>query len=142
MKEGARAWSRELAAMLAAGRHGDAMAGSWWTGMPEDMIDDLRGTPRWAVLEAMAPTLAYDSALIGDQDGGLVAVTLAARVHAPALVLCGDEGPEWMLDVNRQFARALSIGRLRVLEGEGHVVDPAKLAPVVAEFLGCARTVN
>jgi pimeloyl-ACP methyl ester carboxylesterase len=136
MKERSRAWSRELAAMLADGRHGDAMAAFMaQTGMPQEMIDGLCGTPRWAELEAMAPTLAYDSALMGDRDGGLVPVTLAARVHAPALVLCGHEGPGWMIDVNRQLANALPNARLRVLEGEGHVVDPARLAPVVAEFL-------
>jgi pimeloyl-ACP methyl ester carboxylesterase len=83
----------------------------------------------------MAPTLAYDSAAMGDFDGGLVPVALAAAVHAPTLVLCGDEGPKWMTDVNRQLADALPNARLRVLEGEGHVVDAAKLAPIVAEVL-------
>jgi pimeloyl-ACP methyl ester carboxylesterase len=136
MKEGSRAWSRELAEMLAEGRHDDAMtAFMGQTGMPRDLIDGLRTTPRWAELEAMAPTLAYDSALMGDRDGGLVPIALAARVHAPALVLCGNDGPGWMIDVNRQLADVLPNARQRVLEGEGHVVDPEKLAPVVAEFL-------
>jgi pimeloyl-ACP methyl ester carboxylesterase len=137
MKRAAREWDQKLTAMLAEGRHGDAI-GSFLavTGMPQEILDEMRGTPRWEQLEAMAPTLAYDSALMGDSCGGTVDVELARRVESRTLVLCGGASPAWMIDVNCELADALPDSRLQVLEGEGHVVDPDVLVPVLAEFLG------
>lgn len=83
----------------------------------------------------MAPTLAYDSAVMGDANGATVPKSLASRVASRALVLSGDAGPEWMLDVARELAAALPAARLEILSGEGHVVEPDRLAPVVDAFL-------
>lgn len=98
------------------------------------MVAEMRQTPRWAGLEAMAPTMAYDSAVMGDRAGGTVPADLLGHVTAPALVLCGGASPGWMIDVGRQIADALPNGRYRVLEGQEHVVAPELLAPVLAEF--------
>lgn len=66
-----REYSKTLNALLAEGRRGDAAA-LFMTrvGMPEPMIEQMRHAPMWPALEAMAPTLAYDSAVMGDADGG------------------------------------------------------------------------
>jgi hypothetical protein len=45
-----------------------------------------------------------------------------------------------MIDVARRLADAMPNARLRQLEGEGHVVAPAVLAPVLAEFLASRNT--
>jgi pimeloyl-ACP methyl ester carboxylesterase len=104
--------------------------------MPDDVIDGMRGTDRWAELTALAPTLAYDSAVMGDtENGGAVPEDVAARVTRPGLVLVGGESPPFMKEVGRRLVHLLPEGRLLVIEGQGHVVPPDVLAPVVAEHL-------
>ncbi len=51
-----------------------------------------------------------------------------------SLILVGGASPEWMIDVGRQIADAMPNGRLRILEGQEHVVPPEVLVPVLAEF--------
>jgi pimeloyl-ACP methyl ester carboxylesterase len=86
-------------------------------------------------LEAIAPTLAYDSEVMGviSRDG-TIPIDQASSVTIPALVLCGGASPAWMIDIGRQVADALPNGRHSVLEGQEHVVAPEVLVPVLAEF--------
>ena len=52
-----------LAATLAAGRRGDAVARFMtYVGMPAEQVAGLRQSPFFPALEAIAPTLAYDHA--------------------------------------------------------------------------------
>ena len=62
-----REYGENLRAMLSEDRRGDAVE-LFMTrvGMPQEMVEGMRHTPRWAELEAMAPTLAYDSEVMGD----------------------------------------------------------------------------
>jgi pimeloyl-ACP methyl ester carboxylesterase len=104
-------------------------------GMPREMVEGVRHTPRWAELEAMAPTLDYDSEVMGDIGrDGTIPVGQAIRVTVPALVLTGGADYPWMTDVGRRLAHVMPSGRHRVLEGQGHVVPPEVLMPVLAEF--------
>ena len=82
----------------------------------------------------MAPTIAYDSAVMGDRRGGTIPTDLLGAVTVPALVLCGGASPAWMIDVGRQIADGMPNGRLRVLAGQEHVVAPDVLVPVLVEF--------
>ena len=138
--EEARRSSREygeiLKALLSEDRRGDAvelfMA---MVGMPQEMVEGMRHTPTWAGLEAIAPTLAYDSEVMGDIGrDGTIPVDQASRVIVPALVLTGGADYPWMTDVGRQLADALPNGRHRVLEGQEHAVPPEVLVPELAEF--------
>ena len=105
------------------------------TGMPREMVEEMRQSPRWAELEAMAPTIVYDSEIMGDiSTGGTVPADLLGRVTTESLVLVGGASPEWMIAVGRQVADALPNGRHRVLEGQEHVVPPEVLVPVLAGF--------
>jgi pimeloyl-ACP methyl ester carboxylesterase len=103
-------------------------------GTPQEMIDRMRSEPWWVGMEAIAPTLAYDSEVMGDSRGGTIPVDVVGRVTPPTLVLVGGASPAWMIDVGRQIADAMPNGRHRVLEGQEHVVHPELLAPVLAEF--------
>jgi pimeloyl-ACP methyl ester carboxylesterase len=128
--------AEHIKTLLAEGRRGDAVEYFWRSiGMPQEMVEGMRRTPRWAELEAMAPTMAYDSAVMGDiSRGGAVPADLLDAVTIPTLVLVGGESPEWMIDVGSQVADALPNGRYRVLEGQEHVVPPEVLVPVLEEF--------
>ena len=130
-----REYAMDLEAMLSEGRRGDAVELFFTTvGMPTEMVGGMRQTPRWAELEAMAPTLAYDSEIMGDSAGGTVPAELAGRVSTETLVLVGGASPAWTIDIGRQVADALPNGQHRVLEGQEHVVPPEVLVPVLAEF--------
>ena len=131
-----QAYAEELGTILSEGRRGDAVELFFTTvGMPQEMVEGMRHTPRWAELEAMAPTLAYDSEIMGDAaTGGAVPAALVGRVKTDSLVLVGGASPSWMIDVGRRVADALPNGRHVVLEGQEHVVPPELLAPVLAEF--------
>jgi hypothetical protein len=48
--------------------------------------------------------------------------------------MAGDAGLAFMPDAARALSQAIPQGQLRTLEGQTHVVDPAVLAPVLAEF--------
>jgi pimeloyl-ACP methyl ester carboxylesterase len=129
--------AEHIKTLLAEDRRGDAVEYFWRSiGMPQEMVEQMRNSPRWAELEAMAHTMAYDSEIMGDiSRGGAVPTDLVGRVTTETLVLVSGASPAWMIDVGRQLADALPNGRLSVLEGQEHVVPPEVLVPVLTEFL-------
>ena len=131
-----RDYAEKLATILAEDRRSDAVELFMTTvGMPQEMIDGMRHDPAWAGLEEIAPTLAYDSEVMGDiSRGGTIPADLVGGVIVPALVLVGGASPAWMIDVGRRIADAMPKGRHVVLEGQEHVVAPEVLAPVLVEF--------
>ncbi|WP_433471766.1 alpha/beta fold hydrolase [Spirillospora sp. CA-142024] len=133
----ARAYNTELTALLADGHRGDALALFMTNvGMPAEMVRQMRGAPMWPALEALAPTLAYDSAVMDDAaTGAELPEDLLGRVAVPALVLDGGDSPAWMRDIARRTAALLPAGTHRTLDGQTHDVDPAALAPALEEFL-------
>ncbi|HEV8652943.1 MAG TPA: alpha/beta hydrolase [Actinomycetes bacterium] len=58
----------------------------------------------------------------------------AASVTAPTLVIAGGADFPWMRDTAQALADALPDAQPRTLEGQGHNVDPAVIAPVLVEF--------
>ena len=137
LQRATRKEAQHIKTLLAEDRRGDALEYFWKSvGMSQEMVDQVRNSPRWAELEAMAPTMAYDSEVMGDiSRGGTIPADLLDAVTIPTLVLVGGASPAWMIDVGRQLADALSNGQHRVLEGQEHVVPPEVLVPVLAEFL-------
>jgi pimeloyl-ACP methyl ester carboxylesterase len=136
----ARRYASELSGLLADDRRADALKLFFLTvGMPEEMVGEMESWPSWPGLLALAPTLAYDSAVMGDGSrGGAIPEDVAARASRPALVLVGDQSPPFMADVGHRLAELLPDGRFRALEGQGHEAAPEVVAPVVAEFLSGA----
>jgi pimeloyl-ACP methyl ester carboxylesterase len=137
----AREYAKQLQAILSEGRHGDAVELFFTVvGMPPEMVAEMRrNDPGWPTLEALAPTLAYDSEVMGDLSrGGSLPTDLAGRVAAQTLVIVGGASPDWMIETARRVADAVQQGNLEVLDGQEHVVPPDILAPVVKEFLASA----
>jgi hypothetical protein len=133
----ARRFAEALAGLLAADRRADALEMFFrGVGMPDEVVDGMRSSPSWSGLLALAPTLAYDSAVMGDVDrGGAIPEDVAARATRPGLVLVGSESPPFMHEVARRLTEVLPEGIHRVVEGQDHVADPEVLVPLVAEFL-------
>lgn len=129
----AREYADELHRLLADGRRGDAVVHFMRrVGLPEEMIEGMRRSPYFAVGEAMAPTLAYDAAIMGD---GTVPADRFAAIGVPALVLAGGASPEWMRDAAVAVAKAIPGAASGILDGQGHDVAPEVLAPAVRDFV-------
>jgi pimeloyl-ACP methyl ester carboxylesterase len=119
--------------MIAEGRRGDA-AEYFMTkvvGMPPEFVADARTQPWWPAQEAIAHTLAYDATIMGDYS---LPTERAASVKVPTIVIVGGHDFPWMRETAQALADALPDGRTRTLEGQGHNVDPAVLAPALKEF--------
>lgn len=125
-------YTESLTVALAEGRRGDAVELFLrLTGISEEMIQGARHSPMWPGMEAIAPSLAYDDAVMG---GGLVPRDRLAAITVPVLAVAGSASGAWMRDATRAVAEAAPQGTYRTLEGQTHMVDPAVLAPLLAEF--------
>ncbi len=131
-RQGSAEYSRRLIALLTENRPGDAVALAMTTwGAPPEAVAGMRQTPVWPLFEAVAPTLAYDNAIMGD---GSVPADVAKAVKIPALVLDGGNSPAFMRQAADALAQLLPNGERRTLEGQTHDVAPEVLAPVLEEF--------
>jgi pimeloyl-ACP methyl ester carboxylesterase len=125
----------QISALLAQDRRGDAVALFLASmGLPPEVADAMSADPR---MLANAPTILYDPfEVVSDHSrGGRSPAEQASGVTVPALVLVGGASPQFMIEASRQIADALPNGRVRVLEGQEHVVPPDVLAPVLTEFI-------
>lgn len=121
-----------LTELLAEDRRGDALALFMsLVGLSPEMIDGMRQSPYWAVGERMAPTLAYDAAVLGD---GPVPDRFA-QIDSPALVLAGGDSPEWFRESAQAAAAAIPGGAYDVLPGQTHQVAADVLASAVHAFV-------
>ncbi|MEJ2710665.1 MAG: alpha/beta hydrolase [Anaerolineales bacterium] len=126
-------YTKQLQEVLAAGRRGDAVALFLkLAGMPAGQIEGMRHAEMWPMFEAVAPTLAYDAAVMG-QDAS-VPTELASRVAVPTLVMDGGASDAFMHNTATSLAKAIPQAQHRTLAGQAHNVDMDVLAPVLAEF--------
>lgn len=125
-------YKEQLGKALGEGRRGDAVELFLrLTGLGEEMIQRARESPMWAGMEAVAPSLAHDDAVMGD---GLLPRDRLAAIGVPVLAVAGGASPEWMRAASREIAQTVPQGTYRVLEGQTHMVEPGVLGPVLAEF--------
>jgi pimeloyl-ACP methyl ester carboxylesterase len=130
--QAAEHYTRELSALLSEGHRGDAAAFAMTTwGAPAEAVAGMRQTPIWPLFEAVAPTLAYDNAIMGD---GSIPTEQLASLTIPTLVMAGGASPTFMQNAAQEVAHALPNAKLRILEGQTHDVAPRVLAPVLVEF--------
>ncbi|MEU6812249.1 alpha/beta fold hydrolase [Streptomyces sp. NPDC046831] len=127
-------YSRDLNEALGQGRHGDAVELFLrLTGLAPEVVANARQAPLWAGMEALAPTLAYDDAVMGD---GRIPRDLLASVTVPVLATAGGASPGPLRVAAQQVAQLVPRGTFRTLEGQSHAVEAEVLAPVLAEFFG------
>jgi pimeloyl-ACP methyl ester carboxylesterase len=125
-----------LAELIKTNRRDDAVELFMrFVGVPADMIAGMRQMPMWPMLEAVAPTLEYDAAAIGEDR--TVPVKRAAAVKSQTLVMDGGANLEimpFMRATAASLAKVIPNARHLTLEGQTHDVDPQVLAPVLVEF--------
>lgn len=126
-------YRKQLKELLAVGRRGDALAlFMTLTGMPADRLDEMRHHPMWPRLEAVAPTLAYDAAVMGNDAS--VPIERAASVALPALIMNGGASHPFMRIAATTLANVIPNAQHSTLTGQTHEVAAEALAPVLVTF--------
>ncbi|MFI5274699.1 MAG: alpha/beta fold hydrolase [Ktedonobacterales bacterium] len=133
-------YSSHLTELVAAGRRGDAVEYFMMqaAGMPPEAVAPMRQSPMWPMLEAVAHTLPYDDAIMGDTcSGSPLLLARWASVTVPTLVMDGGASPASMGASAQALVDVLRHAQRRTLEGQTHEVAPEVLAPIMeAFFLG------
>jgi pimeloyl-ACP methyl ester carboxylesterase len=129
-------YRQKLDTAYSSGRHGDAVTAFMeFVGTPGEMIAGMRQSPAWPMMEAIAPTLRYDAAALGD--ARTVPVDLAKKIDIPVLVMDGGANLQMMPFMHESAAaitQAVPNARQRTLEGQTHDVSLEVIAPVLVEF--------
>jgi pimeloyl-ACP methyl ester carboxylesterase len=136
---GVQAWHTyraKLDELTAARQRGDAVAlFMQFVGVPADMIAGMRQSPMWPSLEAVAPTLPYDAAALGDDR--VVPTERAATLTMRTLILDGGASVAtmpFMRATAEELTQAIPNAEHQILEGQRHDVDPKAVAPVLVAF--------
>ncbi len=138
---GVKAWREyrtKLKEALMADRRGDAIILFMkFVGVPDEMLAGMHSVPMWPMLEAVAPTLEYDAAALGEDR--VVPTDRVSAITSPTLILDGSASftiMPFMRTSAEALAGAIPNAQRKTLEGQGHNVDANALAPVLIEFFG------
>jgi pimeloyl-ACP methyl ester carboxylesterase len=116
--------------LLESNKHGEAVHLFLADMLPAEVLETMRQSPEWSKLEALAPTLAYDNAVLGDS---LVPIDIAQRITLPTLLL-RDATFDFVREAMNVLAKAIPDASRQVLEGQDHGVTAETLAPVLEKF--------
>ncbi len=123
--------TRELADLVRAGRHEDAVAHfNAAIGVPEEMIAGTRGTDRWTRMVGIASTLVYDCRL-----SDAICPDVLAAVSVPTLVLDSEGSSNDLTGSAATTARLIPGAHHKSLPGEWHVVPPDLIAREIKAHL-------
>ena len=135
----AEAWKEfrfKLDSLLAADRRADAVTLFMkFVGAPDEAIAGMRASAAWPSMEAMAPTLAYDNAVVGDDRS--VPVEIAAKIKAITLVMDGSASlgiMPFMRATADKLGKVIPRAQRRTIEGQAHDVSSKVLAPILLKF--------
>jgi alpha-beta hydrolase superfamily lysophospholipase len=135
-----RAYTIDLAAALDADDHDQALRlFMHLAGSSDADIAGAESSSLWPALHALAPTLRYDAACLGD--GAPPADRLAALTR-PVLLTTGAMVDPHSAGLPTDFfgaaadatAACLPDARRTTIEVAGHVADPARLGPILTNF--------
>ena len=123
----------QLVRLIAEGRRGEAVKYYMKDiiGMPGLLVAVFRFLPMWSKLKAVAPSLPYDSAIMGDFS---LPTRRAASLTLPTLVITGEKSMPVLRDAAARLAEVIPGARSRTLLGQTHNVSAQALAPVLKEF--------
>ena len=132
-----RKFADETARLLRDGRPADAVAFFLKDMVPSGALAHMKQTPAWGLMVAVAHTLAYDNAVLGD---GSVPRKVAASVTARTLALVGSDSGNFKHAAVNALVRAIPDAGTQTIPGHQTLVPPEVLAPVVVEFATAGAT--
>jgi pimeloyl-ACP methyl ester carboxylesterase len=124
----------QLSELLSTNKGGDAVALFMkYVGMPAEQVAGMRQSPSWPMLEAMAPTLAYDhTAILGTSAS--IPSEIASKITIPTLIMVGGSTYPFMKETALKLSNIMPNALTRTLENQTHDVKQDVLAPVLVEF--------
>jgi pimeloyl-ACP methyl ester carboxylesterase len=126
-----------LEAACDAGRPGDAVElfMTAAVGMPAEMVGGMRQSEFWPVLEAIAPTIAYDGRIVRDvMQGRPLPADRWAAISVPTAVVHGIDTFPFLVSGARAAADRLPTATLQPVPGENHSASADVLAPVIRQL--------
>jgi len=99
--------------------------------LPDPALEQMRASPSWSGLEALAHTLSYDLRIT---TLGPSLLERASSVRSSTLALYGEACAPWMREAIVNLAHAVPNGQARMLAGQTHDVNPEPLAQALSEF--------
>jgi pimeloyl-ACP methyl ester carboxylesterase len=143
-KRPTRDYGRRLDELVSAGDRSGAVSHFMRNamGIPAPIVALMRLMPFWKGAKAVAHTLPYDWAALGEERmyGAPLNADDWASVTVPTLVVHGSKSPAVLREGSRALAAALPNAELRVLEGVSHNLKMPVLAPLLAEFFTTTRS--
>jgi len=129
-----RDFATHLSALVASGRRGDAAEYFMVQAalVPAEVVAQMRHQTFWPLVESVAHTLVYDTAVMGND--AVLRPERLSTIRVPTLVIDGGASPEWMRAAARGVAEVLPQASRRTLQGQTHEVSPQAIAPVLIEF--------
>ncbi len=126
-------YDKQLKKLLASGNSADAVAlFIGHVGVSEKQIAAIKRMPMWKGLVGMAPTLAYDSDVLGE--GHSLPTSLLEEITTPTLVMHGGRGAPAMQNAAQAISKAIPRARFLAVEGQDHGVSPKVIAPILTNF--------
>jgi pimeloyl-ACP methyl ester carboxylesterase len=123
--------------LIAEGRRSEAVE-YFMTDMvlvPAEMVAQMQSSPMWPQLEAVAHTISYDGAIMGDtMNGNPAALKKWASVTTPTLVMVGGASPKFFHNSAQALVDILPNGTLQVLPGQDHGPADDILVPALFKF--------
>ena len=135
-------YERRLTELISSGRRGDAVElfMTAAVGVPPEMVAQMRTSPIWPAMEALAHTLPYDGAIMGDtMDGNPASMKRWTSVTVSTLAMDGGASPEWARNAVRALVEVLPDAQHLTLEGQTHAADPEVVAPALERFFARDR---
>ncbi|GAA4672723.1 alpha/beta fold hydrolase [Phytohabitans rumicis] len=126
-----------LDAAVADGRPGDAaeLFITAAAGMPPEFVDGIRQSEFWPIMEAVAPTIAYDGRIMGTtMSGAPLPGDRWAAITVPTLVMHGTGTFPFIVTGTEALADLLPTATLLPVKGEQHSAPADVLAAVLRDF--------
>jgi pimeloyl-ACP methyl ester carboxylesterase len=124
-------YTEQMNELINANKKGDAVAFFLADMLSEDGLAEMRKSPEWALMEAVAPTLAYDNAVLDD---GLLPVKVAQAATMPALVIDSTTSLPFQREAAAALAQTLPDAEYVTLETETPEDASEALAAALAEI--------
>lgn len=106
-------------------------------GMPGFLVAVMRLLPVWKRLEAVAHTLPYDAAVMGDFS--LPAKRLA-KIKVRTTIAVGGKTTPTLQAGGQAASQAIPGARFRLVPKMSHAIQPSVLAPVLLDSIGQSTT--
>jgi len=124
-----------LADLVAAGRPGDAVATfqTEMVGLPADVVAQIRQSPMWPGLSAMAQSVVYDATI---SISLAVPTDAMTAVTTPTLIMYGAGTWPKLRDAAHELAKLMPAARLLEVDAANHDIPTEETASLIRAHLG------